>query len=168
MPALNPAIMPMTKAASQRQHTLSGLLLPLTGSNLLLPNAAVVEVSGYPETIEPVAGAPDWYLGRYDWRGLSLPLVEWERLMGRPVAADPAIRKNVAICHLFSAGHAGSFVGLETSGLPRLVAVSEAGLKAKADSTAPDSCILGKVRVQDTKAYIPDLEALGGMIASLG
>ena len=31
-------------------HVLSGLLLPLTGCKLLLPNAAVVEVSGYPET----------------------------------------------------------------------------------------------------------------------
>ena len=168
MPALNPVIMPMTKAASQRQHTLSGLLLPLTGSNLLLPNAAVVEVSGYPETIEPVAGAPDWYLGHFDWRGLSLPLVRWERLMGRPVAADPATRKSAAICHLFSAGHAGSFVGLETSGLPRLVTVTEAGLKAKADSAAPGSCVMGKVRVQDTMAYIPDLDALGGVIGSLG
>lgn len=158
----------MTKTGSQRQHTLSGLLLPLTGSHLLLPNAAVVEVSGYPEKIEPVAGAPDWYLGHFDWRGLSLPLVEWERLMGWPAAADPAVRKSVAICHLFSAGHAGSFVGLETSGLPRLVSVTEAGLKAKTDSAAAGSCILGKVRVQDTMAYIPDLDALGGVIGSLG
>lgn len=155
----------MAKARHDQSHVLSGLLLPLTGCKLLLPNAAVVEVVGYPETIEPVADTPDWYLGRFGWRGLSLPLVEWERLVGRPATVDPGERKSIAICHLFSVGHAAAFVGLETSGLPRLVPVTEAGLQAQVDSAVPKSCILGEVGLQDTRTYIPDLDALGGMIA---
>lgn len=154
----------MTKEPSDQHPALSGLLLPLAGGNLLLPNAAVVEVSGYPETIEPVAGSPDWYLGHFDWRGLTLPMVEWERLMGLPAVADPGGRKSVAICHLFSADDTALFVGVETTGLPRLVPVTEAGLQAQAESAVPESCILGEVRLQDVMAYIPDLDALGRMI----
>ena len=155
----------MSKSASEQDHTLSGFLLPLTGGSLLLPNAVVVEVLGYPETIASVADRPDWYLGRFGWRSLSLPLVSWERLMGQAATADAGQRKGVAICHLFSADDSASFVGLETSGLPRLVTVTEAGLQALADSAVPESCILGEVRLQEIRAHIPDLDALGKLLA---
>lgn len=159
------APVPMTEL-SEQQHTLSCLLLPLAAGNLLLPNAAVVEVSAYPAAIEPVEHAPDWYAGRFRWRGLSLPLVEWERLMGQSATVDPDRRKSLAICHLFSADAAALCMGLEISGLPRLLALTQAGLQTQVDSAVPESCILGAVRLQDTVAWIPDLDALGRMIVS--
>lgn len=154
----------MSKTASGKNRALNGILLPIAGSKLLLPNAAVVEVLSYPETIEPVADTPDWYLGRFGWRSLSLPLVSWGCLMGQVVATDGQRHKGVAICHLFSADHAASFVGLETSGLPSLLAVTEVDLRGKAGAADPESCILGEVSVQNIRAHIPDLDALGKMI----
>jgi len=156
----------MSETASGKNHALKGILLPIAGSKLLLPNAAVVEVLSYPETIEPAEDTPGWYVGCFDWRGLSLPLVSWGCLMGQVVTEDGQRHKGVAICHLFSADHTASFVGLETSGLPSLVSVTEAGLQAQAGSAEPEACILGEVRLQDIRAHIPDLDALGAKLIS--
>lgn len=154
----------MSETATGQDHALRGILLPIADRKLLLPNAAVVEVLSYPETIEPAADTPDWYVGRFDWRSLSLPLVSWGHLMGQVVTTDGQRHKGVAICHLFSADQSVSFVGLETSGLPSLVSVTEAGLQAQAGSAEPEACILGEVSLQDIRAYIPDLDALGKIL----
>lgn len=155
----------MSKAVSRQGHSIDGLLLPQADGNLLLPSVAVVELLGYPDAISPSTNSPDWCVGRFDWRGLSLPLISWERLTGQTgVAAGQ--RKRVAVCQVFSGDDKVSFAGLETCGLPRLVSVVEADMQARAGSAVPQSCILAEVRLRDSLAYIPDLDALGKLVAS--
>ena len=158
----------MSEAAFEQGYELRGLLLPLMDSNLLVPNAVVVEVLSYPEVTGAATDAPDWYLGRFDWRNLSLPLISWDYLQGGEVTVDEGQRKHVAVCHLFSADDTVSFVGVETHGLPTLVSVTKADLEAEIDSADAESCRLGEVRVQGIIASIPDLDALGKMLAPLG
>ncbi len=157
----------MSEVAIEPSDELRGLLLPLGNGNLLLPNAAVVEVLIYPPVKKPAANMPDWYLGRFRWRNLALPLVSWDSLMSLAVTTEEGLRKRVAVCHLFSAGDAGSFVGLETIGLPSLVSITEAELRAETDSADPESFILGELSLQGVVARIPDLGALAKMIASV-
>ena len=141
----------------------AGLLLPLAHGNLLLPATVVVDLLGYPENVHPAADHPDWLGGWFDWRGLSLPLVSWERLAGQ--SGNTGSRKRVVVCHLFASDEVASFVGLEITGLPRQLSVKEADLQARAGSADPESCILAEVRVQDSPAYMPDLDALGKILA---
>lgn len=154
----------MNKVASE----IRGLLLPLAGSNLLLPNAAVVEVLRLPEVSDPPTDAPDWFKGRFEWRHISLPLVSWDHLLGQEVSGDKGGRRRVAVCHLFSAGKSRTFVGIETYGMPNLLTVVEADLEVEDDLADKKSCILGEVTVKGVDARIPDLDALGKKIKALG
>ncbi len=158
----------MSEAEFEQSHELRGLLLPLMGSNLLLPNAAVVEVLSYPKVTGAATDTPVWYLGRFDWRNLPLPLISWDYLQGLDVTVDEGQRKRVVVCHLFSADDTVSFVGVETRGLPILVSVTKADLEAEDDSADSESCILGEVRIQGIIVRIPDLDALGKMLTFLG
>ena len=73
----------MPEAATEKSHELRGLLLPVSDANLLLPNATVVEVLSYPDVTRADAGSPDWYLGKFIWRHLTLPLISWGHLSGQ-------------------------------------------------------------------------------------
>src|SRR5690625_2399037 len=64
-------------------HEIRGVLIPISGARLLLPNATVSEVITL-STPEPIPGAPDWLLGRVGWRGWRLPLVAFSTLAGLP------------------------------------------------------------------------------------
>lgn len=158
----------MSEAAFEKSYELRGLLLPLSKGNLLLPNAAVVEVLSYPEVTASTADLPDWVLGRFDWRSLSLPLISWDHLLDQEMTEDKGQRKRVAVCHLFSTKKKRSFVGVEVRGMPSLVSVTEADLQAEADSADTEACILGSIRMQDVMARIPDLDGLGKLLSSLG
>ena len=59
-----------------------GLMIPVTGTRVLLPNATVAEVITY-SVPEKIADAPAWLLGRLSWRGWRLPLFSFSMLTGR-------------------------------------------------------------------------------------
>lgn len=157
----------MPEASIEISHELRGLLLPVGDSNLLLPNATVVEVLIYPEVTQAEAGSPDWYLGEFIWRHLSLPLVSWEHLSGLAGVIDTQQRKRVAVCHLTGVGNEAHFVGLQTSGMPRLIPVSRKLIQAQADSADDETCVQGELKIEDALAHIPDMKALGQMITEL-
>ena len=62
-------------------NDIRGVLIQIAGSQLLLPNAATVEVLSYVDP-EPLDNAPDWLLGQIRWRGWRLPLVSFARIAG--------------------------------------------------------------------------------------
>jgi len=158
----------MSEATFEKSYELQGLLLPVMDGNLLLPNAAVVEVLSYPAVTAADTDTPDWILGYFEWRNLSLPLISWGHLLGQDVTEDQGQRKRVVVCHLFSADKKQSFVGVEVRGLPSLVPVTKAGLQAEDDSADAETCTLGTVKIQDVSARIPDLDGLGKLLSSLG
>ena len=153
----------MSETSTGQDPSVEGLLLPLAEGNLLLPSAVVVELLGYPETVTPGENTPDWLAGRFDWRGLSLPLVSWD-YPAEQAGSARGLRKHIVVCHLFSTGDGAPFAGLEITGLPRRVSVTKADLQVRAGSADPKSCILAEARVHDSLVRIPDLDALGRML----
>ncbi len=67
--------------SSQLSQDIRGVMIGVTGARVLLPNATVAEVITYSPP-EPVDGAPDWMLGRIRWRGWSLQLISYARMIG--------------------------------------------------------------------------------------
>jgi len=49
--------------ADSNNREIRGLMIPVTGTKVLLPNATVAEVITY-SVPEKIAGAPPWLLGR--------------------------------------------------------------------------------------------------------
>ena len=146
---------------TNQQHTVRTLIIPLQGHNLLLPNVAIAEVIPYirPRAME---GGPDWLLGAISWRGLTIPLISFDRLHGR-AGGDTLVQARIAV---FNSVHAGSplgFYAVVTAGIPQLKRVNAENLQ-EASGAAVDG-ILTHVQVGDIQAAIPDLAALESVVA---
>lgn len=141
--------------------------MPLGGVNLILPNAAVVEILTFGE-IDPVkSNQPDWLLGSFFWRNKSVPLVSFPRLLGREVLISDE-RRRIAVCHSFSSKADIPFFGIEAQGLPQLVNLNEETLEIiTADEAQEKLPVVAMVQVNDDLAYIPDIEAIGKMLDDL-
>ena len=70
----------MKESRVYNAQDMRGVLVPVGKHHLLLPNAAVAEVLGFEEPA-PENDAPDWLLGRIDWRGWRIPVISWERAL---------------------------------------------------------------------------------------
>src|SRR3989338_6749335 len=57
--------------------SLTGLVVPLSDRNLLLPNVALAELMPYRAPLA-TPGMPAWMLGQVAWRDLRLPLLSFQ------------------------------------------------------------------------------------------
>ncbi|BAO45491.1 chemotaxis protein CheW [Thiolapillus brandeum] len=145
---------------------LQGLLIPQRQTPLLLPVSTVIEILGYRE-IEDADQDAGWLLGNFSWRNLTLPLISMERLLG--VAREETRgRKRIIVVHVFSDRLKMPFLGIEATGMPRMVKLNEENLVVIEDDPWPgDWPVSYKVKVQETEALIPDLDRLGELVADL-
>lgn len=144
------------------QDTMRTLIIPMQGSNLLLPNVAVAEVMPYinPRAIDD---APDWLLGNISWRGQIIPLISYDRFQG----VDTGEGLTQARIVVFNTVHPDSglkFYALVTTGIPQLKRVNPDLLQEI--STDPVEGVLSQVQIGETTAIIPDLEALESAVAT--
>ena len=149
-------------SAASLPHEIRGVMLPVTGGRLLVPNTTMAEVITYAHPV-PVAGAPSWLLGRLAWRGWGLPVLAFSALAG--VADDESTdNTRVAILKALS-GHARlPYFGVLTQGFPRLTLISEDILGSDEDAGALPIGVREQVRVHGEPAWIPDLAAVENLI----
>ncbi len=144
-----------------RINTIAGLLIPLHGVNVVLPNEAVAEIVGY---VEPraVAGAPPWFRGIHEWRGLEVPLVSYEVLNARPV---PAGVRPERICVLNGVGGKPElpFLGFLSNGIPRLVRVHSDEISVADQKKGPADALVVQLK-EAGEAVIPNVSLLEQMI----
>lgn len=139
-----------------------GVMLPVTGGRVLVPNTTMAEVITFAHPA-PVEGAPPWLLGRLAWRGWGLPVLAFSALAGR--AADESTENaRVAILKALS-GHARlPYFGVLTQGFPRLTLIAEDMLLPDENAGALPNGVREQVRVHDEPAWIPDLAAVENQI----
>jgi chemosensory pili system protein ChpC len=101
----------------------ASLLMPLQGQSILLPNVTVAEMISAC-AVEQVDGAPNWYLGNFQWRELTVPLLSLELLNNE---AMPSLHSRARFAVLNTTGINSDlpFIAILTQGLPRLARVSE-------------------------------------------
>lgn len=148
--------------ASQQLETpkiqdLSSLLIPIHGTLLLVPNVSVAEIvpMGRTETIE---GAPDWLLGNYLWRDLSVPLVSFEMINGgaRPSTGH---RSRIVVFNATGVSDDLPFFALMAQDLPRLARVGAEELQQReGDEPRPYELML--VSWAGEQAVIPNVPSL--------
>ena len=141
-------------------------LVPLREGALLTPNTLIAEVVEY-RAPEPVHRAPAWYLGRLRWRGLPLPVISLERLMGgAPDLATDARTRLVVLYGLGERRRALPYYGVVARGLPRLQRVVAANIEI--DEAAPDhDAIAVRVRVGGEAAMVPDVDLLCATVSAV-
>lgn len=109
----------------------ASLLIPLKGQSILLPNVTVAEI--IPSSpVQPIENSPQWYLGNFQWRELTVPLLSLEALNGDPVAAIHS-RARFAVLNTTGVNSDLPFIAILTQGLPRLARVSEDEISVRED-----------------------------------
>lgn len=149
----------------QRLETIHCLLLPLNREIAVLPNAAVAEITAYTEP-EPVAEAPQWYLGKLTWRDRRIPLISFEAASGGEAAA---INRNcrIAVLNTLNGNPNLPYIAMVIRGLPSLQVIRPDS--ARFTDGIPQQCqsISASVNVNGTDALVPDIDDLESRILAL-
>jgi len=140
-----------------------GVMIPVTGGRVLLPNATVAEVITY-SVPEKIPNAPAWLLGRLSWRGWRLPLFSFAMLAGTATEESYSNAK-VAVLKALGGNAKMPFVAMLAQGFPRLTTVTPDLLIPTGDESAHPPGVHGHVLVRDDQAVIPNLGQIEGLIA---
>jgi chemosensory pili system protein ChpC len=152
---------------SEAATSVFALLVSLHGGRLLLPNLAVAEVVSLDGLQPPSAGAPAWLLGRLPWQGLEIPVLRFESLNGRTVAA-PGRRSRAVIVNTIGRKLATGRFGLLCEGYPHLATIEAGALQAAALRPDDDpGFVLSRAVLGGESVVIPDLEALEQALAAV-
>lgn len=133
------------------------MLIPLQGLTLMLPNALVAEVVGYypPDFLK---GAPKWLLGKAQWRGVYLPLISFERLIGTGFASPGHKARILVLYGLKPWVDRLPYYALLVTEVPRLQRASGETLELL--SAEPSIGLTNKVRVGERDVWVPDIDYL--------
>lgn len=147
---------------ASRLTSLTGLLIPLSERDLLLPNVAVAELIDYQDSIAD-ASAPKWYLGQISWRNRSLALMSFEAACGSRARVGP--RARIVVLNALGGRADLKFIALLTQGIPRSCTLDSQ--LSYVDVTLSE-LEMAAVQVGDTVARVPDLVALEQMLVDSG
>jgi chemosensory pili system protein ChpC len=141
------------------QQQIHSLEIPLKGASLLLPSAAVAEVTN-PASLSPLPGAPPWVLGVLGWRAQAVPIISFEVLIGQASATiGPSSR--IVVLYPLRGGRAGGFFGFYATAEPRPQPVIEGAVEAAEAASLPDTPYIGAgIKVRDKILLIPDFDVL--------
>lgn len=138
------------------------VMAPVTGGELLIPNATVAEIVGYAEP-EPHPDTPGWMLGDLLWRGWQVPVISFSALAG---LAEAENIEGARICITKSLAHSERlpYLAILTQGFPRLVTVTATALTEVPEKDLPPA-VAGRVILGDREAWVPDLNRLAELVA---
>jgi chemosensory pili system protein ChpC len=157
---------PISSARRDKAEESYGQIIPLDGDALLLPNSAVIEVRSL-EGMHMRTEPPGWFLGRMSWREYDLPVVTLEGMMGRALPLRSRRSRLLVINSLGSSLNAG-LLALVCQGYPHLTGLNRSALQAMPlEARDPDDLVLSRVRVANTLAIIPDLDAIEAKLAQV-
>lgn len=138
-----------------------GVLIPVTGGRLLLPNATVAEVITYSQP-NAVEQAPDWMMGTIPWRGWSLPLFSFSILVGQ-AREESYTNARIAVLRSLGGDEKMPFLGLLAQGFPRLTTITPEVLIPSEDGV-DEPAVRCQVVIRDDLAVVPDLHLIEGRI----
>ena len=146
---------------------LYAVMIQIAGDSLLLPNAAVSEVTAL-DRFEPAAeGAPAWLSGWHATAERRIPVLSFEALCGQ---ARPEAHKRARIVIVNPIGRrvGGGGFALLAQGHPHLISINRGTINAV--NLLPgdkDDLVLSRIRMAGQEAVIPDLEQIETRLAGL-
>lgn len=143
---------------SDNSQILPCVMIPMTDRQLLLPNVSIAEVIDYAGA-EAQADAPDWLIGRLNWRGLELPVISYDAANGGQVGKPDGSRGRIAVLNTIGQYHDQlPFIALVTQGIPSQARLAEDQITPVEGQAGPADLMV--VDVEGHTAYIPNLEYL--------
>lgn len=141
---------------NDNSQTLSCVMIPMSGRQLLLPNVTIAEVVDYAGT-DAGTDRPEWLVGYLDWRGLQLPIISYDAANGGTAPASGDGRGRIIVLNTIGDQHSElPFVALITQGIPSQARLAEDQIR-KLDGEAGPADLM-EVEVDGENAWIPNLE----------
>lgn len=155
----------MTQAAS----TIASQIMPLNDERVILPNTAIAEIISFtqPDAVPAsVKKAPDWLLGMVAWRGLSVPVIAFEKMLGGKYEA-PGKRARLAVLNAVGGATGVPFIAIPTQTIPQLMQVNQAAISVVEDSGETNPAVACHVVVAGNTAIIPNLDEVERQVAEV-
>jgi chemosensory pili system protein ChpC len=132
----------------------------------LLPNTAVAEVIGFKDP-QPRDDAPDWLLGRIDWRGRRIPVISWERAVEESEPDWSASRVRIVVLNTPNGNPALTHIGVLSVGIARLARIRVDTLTEEPMDEKASPLVRASVIITGVPAWIPDLDELERWVVSI-
>lgn len=138
------------------------VIIPLSGVDILVPNATVAEITNFVDP-QPLADTPPWMLGTFLWRGWQVPLISFARLAE---LAESERTENARVCVTKSliGNERMPYFAILAQAFPRLTTISATEL-VEVPSAVNPIAVAGRIVVQEREVLIPDLDRLGHLVA---
>ena len=155
----------MKQGAGEIVGRVRSTIIPLHGLELLVPNAVIAEVIEYkaPQTIE--GNLPHWLMGAMAWRGLTLPMVSLELLLGKKQIPTTTRGRIVVLYGLGPVRQQLPYFGIVSRDLPRLEHVGNVNIEFD-EGGISSPLLAANVVVGGNRASIPDFDRLTASIGS--
>lgn len=155
----------MSLAEATTYPTLSCVLLPLGGYDILLPKSLVKEVV-YKPNVQLFEDDSDWLIGEIDWQDYVLPLISFEQLCNQPrVTKTTHVR--VAICYAMDNVDIFPYYAIEVQSIPRPLILDSRALRNHEGMMSKHSeAISYFVKIGSKELAIPNFEKLESLLAA--
>lgn len=151
----------------QAARHVASQVLSLNGERVIVPNTAVAEIIPYiaADSLSKnlKKDAPAWLLGMIAWRGITVPLLSMEIILGSHYE-QPDKRASIAIINARSNVAGVPFFAIVTQGIPRLLQVANDTLGLIEDSGDSNKVVACHVVLDGDVAVIPDLDEVEIML----
>lgn len=138
-------------------------LIPLSQDTLLLPNSVIAEITPYQPPQEHPVDKPAWWLGKMAWRGLEIPLISLEGLLGQPINAIlPHAR--IAVFNTLRGNPELPFFAVVIASLPHLLRLDNAQIVHSRPLN--EDYFSMQVDLPAGSVKIPDIDAIESAILS--
>lgn len=148
---------------NDNSQTLSCVMIPMGGRQLLLPNVSIAEVVDYASS-SAGTDTPEWLEGYLDWRGLQLPVISYDAANGGSLRVSGGNRGRIVVLNTIGEHHQKiPFIALVTQGIPSQARLTEKQIKRLDDDGEAGPADLMQVEIDGDNAWIPNLEYLEGL-----
>lgn len=138
-------------------NEIRGVMIPVSGGKVLLPNSVVSEIINYPTPAALISEYP-WILGRFPWRGWMIPVSSFGR-MAEMVEEEETDATRVVVLKALMGNTNLPFHAIICRGMPEQVTVNEENTQVLEDGKKGPG-VAGTVIVDEKEAVIPDLQYL--------
>lgn len=148
----------MSLAESTIYPTLSCMLLPLNGSDMLLPKSVVKEIVYKPKI--SLLREEDWLIGEIDWEDYVIPVISFERLCNQ-VRVFKSNHMRVVICYVIDNEEEFPLYAIEALSMPRPLIIDSRALHNHDGMMSMNSELISYyVKIGSKELVIPNFKKL--------
>ncbi len=155
----------MSLAETTTYPTLSCMLLPLGGYDILLPKSLVKEFL-YKPNVQVFEDDSDWLIGEIDWQDYVVPLISFEHLCNQPRVTKTTHMRAV-ICYTMDNLDKFPYYAIEVQSIPRpLILDSRALRNHEGMMNKHSEAISYYVNIGSKELVIPNFVKLESILAT--